>query len=134
MKHPILCKALVAAVEASPFTNRVKLPWLIYLADLAWSKTHGKAYTEATYYRWNSGSISREILESLQWLYGLEVLERYGFYVVGPRSRLGAVELDPEFLKELTDICRWWGQSSEEELQEHMYESFGEANFGDRLI
>ena len=72
---PKLSKALEHLVDCwGPVDGRTRFMKLIYLADLESARTRAAPYTEAKYYRWNHGPFSREVLQSLEWMDGIEVV------------------------------------------------------------
>jgi hypothetical protein len=118
---------------------------LIYLADLAWAAGHGgQPYTEASYYRWNHGPFSREVLRALEWMDGIEVVEETipfeqgetHRYRSGERTRLGDVELDQEFKAILDGVIDRWRYRPLRELLEHVYggEQLEDKEFGQPLL
>jgi hypothetical protein len=142
---PRLCKALEYVVDQyGPIDGRTRLLKLVYLADRAWAKKHGKPYTEANYYRWNHGPFAREVLQALEWLDSVEILERRtptstGFsyrYHSGERSRLGGVVLDEGFRGLLDEQADRWRNVPLQELLDHVYSDteFDQAAFGEKLL
>jgi hypothetical protein len=109
------------------------------------AKDHGgRPYTEAKYYRWNHGPFSREVLKSLEWMDGIEVVaanvpwnggSTY-CYKPGENTRLTGVNLDPEFVKLLDSIGSRWRSRPLRELLEHVYgdAEFAKKEFGEDLF
>lgn len=144
-RYPKLCKTLEHLVDrCGPIQGRTRLLKLVYLADHEWAKTHdGKPYTEANYYRWNHGPFSREFLRAIEWMDGVEIVEagqgnQESSYVYksGVSTRLGNVELDPEFKDLLDTIGRRWSGKPLRTLLEHVYgdAEFKTKEFGDTLL
>lgn len=143
---PQLCKALEHLVDQwGPVEGRTRFMKLIYLADLEWARTHGGApYTEAKYYRWNHGPFSREVLQALEWMDGIEVVESTvswdggvsHSYRSGTSTRLSNVDLDPAFVEVLDQIGDRWRNRSLKDLLEHVYsgEHFQDKAFGQPLL
>ncbi len=141
-----LCKALEYLVDRwGPVDGHTRLMKLIYLADLAWAAGHdGRPYTEASYYRWNHGPFSREVLRALEWMDGIEVVEETSpweggetqRYRPGGRTRLGDVELDQEFKAILDSVVDQWRYRPLDEFLEHVYggEQFKDKEFGQPLL
>lgn len=144
MRWPKLCKAIEYVVDRhGPIDGRTRLLELVYLADQRWLRVHGATYTEASYYRWNHGPFSREFLQALDWISGVEILERrhggWGVtsqYHSGDRSRLSGVHLDERFQGFLDDEAARWRSAPVQELMEHVYsdDEFGHAHFGEKLL
>jgi hypothetical protein len=144
--YPKLCKALEYLVDRwGPVEGRTRFMKLIYLADLAWARTHGGApYTEAKYYRWNHGPFSREVLQSLEWMDGIEVVAATVnweggstfCYRSGESTRLAQLQLDPAFVALLDDIGSRWRSRPLRELLEHVYgdAAFTKREFGEHLF
>jgi hypothetical protein len=141
-----ICKALEYLVDrGGPVEDRTRLMKLIYLADLAWATGHGgRPYTEASYYRWNHGPFSQEVLRALEWMDGIEIVEETipwergetYCYRSGERTRLGDVELDQEFKGILDGVVDQWRHRPLRELLEHVYggEQFKDKVFGQPLL
>ena len=145
MRYPNLCKALEKLVDhCKSIDGRTRILKLAYLADKAWYEARGTTYTEARYYRWNHGPFAREILQALEWMDGVEVIQReaVGFsgssyeYQRGARTRLSQIDLDPEFSKILINVAEKWRQRSLQDLLRHVYadETFSGTSFGDPLL
>ena len=145
MRYPRLCKSLEYLVDHwGPLEGRTRLVKLIYLADRQWRRKQGKTYTEAHYYRWNHGPFAREVLAALEWLDGIEIIERERrspggtiyIYETGERSRLRDVKLDPDFRHTLSGVAEKWGKSSLQELLDFVYsrDDFKNVEFGERLL
>jgi hypothetical protein len=118
---------------------------LIYLADLAWAKSHeGRPYTEAEYYRWNHGPFSREVLAALEWMDGIEIVQTTSSwdggetfcYRSGTRTRLSAVQLDTTFDEVLDRVGKQWAARPLRELLKHVYDkdNFLQRAFGEPLL
>ncbi len=143
---PKLCRALEYLVDRwGPIDGRTRFMKLIYLADLEWAKTHGNApYTEASYYRWNHGPFSREVLRALEWMDGIELVTsnvpwdggNTFRYSPGESTRLSDVELEPEFMSLLDRIGSGWGNRPLRDLLEHVYGDavFTAKEFGEHLF
>ncbi|MDQ3030948.1 MAG: Panacea domain-containing protein [Myxococcota bacterium] len=140
-----LAKALEHLVTAhGPIEGRTRLLKLVYLADKQWFDETGQVYTEAKYYRWNHGPFAKEVLSALEWLDGLEVVQRRVPYFDGTRyeyvrgvgSRLEAVELDPAFVAILDGVASTWGPRPLSELLEHVYadDAFTRLSFSAPLL
>ncbi len=141
-----LCKALECLVDRwGPVEGRTRLMKLIYLADLDWAAGHGgRPYTEASYYRWNHGPFSQEVLRALEWMDGIEIVEETTSwergeshcYRSGERTRLGDVELDQDFKAILDKVGYQWQHRPLRELLEHVYggEQFKDKAFGQALL
>jgi hypothetical protein len=140
-RFPLLCKALEHLIDRwGPVEGRNKLMKLIYLADLEWARGHkGAGYTEARYYRWNHGPFSREVLQALEWMDGIEVVQAVlareagdpSCYRSGSRTRLTDVRLDPAFVEVLDRVGLQWGGRPGGDLLAHVY---GRARFQDRAF
>jgi hypothetical protein len=141
-RFPKLCKALEHLVDRwGPVEDRTRLTKLIYLADLEWARRNGGAYTEAKYYRWNHGPFSREVLESLEWMDGIEVVqnalswngEDRVSYHSGARTRLSGIDLDPTFVEILDRVGEQWSSRPLKELFDHVYarDKFQARAFGE---
>ena len=137
---PRLCKALEHLVDRwGPVEGRTRLMKLIYLADLEWARRNGAPYTEAKYYRWNHGPFSREVLQTLEWMDGIEVVQTAQSwdggdtycYRSGARTRLSGVELDPAFVEVLDRVGDQW---SGRPLKELLVNVYGRDNFQDRAF
>jgi hypothetical protein len=145
-QFPKLCKSLEYLVDRwGPIEGRARFMKLIYLADLEWARTHKNApYTEASYYRWNHGPFSREVLRALEWMDGIELVttnipwdgSNTFRYSSGESTRLSHVQLDPEFVSLLDIIGNRWGNRPFRELLEHVYGDAGltEKEFGEHLL
>jgi len=144
-RYPKLCKSLEYLVDKwGPIEGRTRLLKLVYLADYQWAKTHeGKPYTEANYYRWNHGPFSREFLQALEWIDGVEIVEtgqgnqESGYvYKSGANTRLGEVCLDQGFQELLDDVGLRWSAKPLRTLLEHVYSDaeFKTKQFGDSLL
>jgi hypothetical protein len=118
---------------------------LIYLADLEWARGHdGRPYTEAIYYRWNHGPFSREVLNALEWMDGIEIVQTAVSwdggdtyrYRSGARTRLSGVELDPTFVELLDRVGKQWSSRPLKELLTHVYgrDHFLDRAFGEPLF
>jgi hypothetical protein len=101
-------------------------------------------WTGATYYGWNHGPFSREVLRALEWMDGIEVVTstvpRDGGspfrYSSGESTRLSQVTLEPEFVA-LLDAVGDRGRSRPlRELLEHVYRdaAFTKKEFGEHLF
>ena len=145
MNNKLLCKSLEHLVdEWGPIEGRTRLMKLVYLADLEWSNGHSRPYTEARYYRWNHGPFSREVLKALEWMDGIEVVQSTNSwqggdthtYRSGESTRLGQVQLDPEFVAVLDRIGSQWRNRPLKELLEYVYgdEGFKHREFGEYLF
>ncbi len=143
--NPKLCKALEHLIDRwGPIEGRTRLMKLIYLADLEWAGTHSGPYTEATYYRWNHGPFSREVLKAIAWMDGIEIVQGpvswdrgdTDCYRSGASTRLGEVRLDPDFLAILDRIGSHWKTRPLNELLEHVYggDGFKDREFGEHLF
>jgi len=143
-RYPKLCKALEYLVETfGPMHGRTRLLKLVFLADKCWAKAHGVPYTEAKYYRWNHGPFSREYLQALEWMDGIEIVEEgdgspeNGYtYTLGLNTRLKQQTLDPQFQNFLDEIGKQWGKKPLRSLLDYVYadSEFQTKNFGDVLI
>jgi hypothetical protein len=146
INFPKLSKAIEHVVDRwGPIDGRTRLLKLIYLADFEWAKANGgKPYTEADYYRWNHGPFSREFLECIEWMDGIEIAENpvrweggttYR-YKSGPSTRLGSIAIDDNFLHLLDEIGARWRDRSLRELLDHVYqeEGFAKREFGQHLF
>ena len=144
MKYPRLCKTIEHLVDTGAVDGRTRLVKLVYLSDKKWFETKGSNYTEARYYRWNHGPFAREILAAVEWMDGVELIEKehYGgqgvFYTYSPgeRTRLHDVQLDPEFRGIVDHVVGTWRTASLQSLLAHVYEQqdFERARFGDNLL
>lgn len=140
-RYPLLCKALEYLVDQwGPIEGRTRLMKLIYLADLEWARRHdGRPYTEAEYYRWNHGPFSREVLNAIEWMDGIEIVQTTTSweggetftYRSGERTRLSEIKLDPIFLEILDAVGKKWARRPLKELLNHVY---GRHNFLDRAF
>lgn len=145
MNRFLLRKAIEYIVnQCGPIEGR-HLINLIYLADREWHQKHGKTYTEAHFYRWNHGPFSREILQEIEWMDGVEIIEREHSYDMGQkifhyssgsRTRLYGVQLDKKFINILDDIADKWGKEPLKKLLDFVYrrKDFKKSEFGDRLL
>jgi uncharacterized phage-associated protein len=145
MRYPNLCKTLETLIDhCESIDGRTRVLKLVYLADKAWYDDHGKIYTEARYYRWNHGPFAREVLQALEWMDGVEVIQRevpghqgpsYA-YQSGERSRLSQIELAPEFARILLSVAEKWRRRSLQELLRHVYsdKAFSSTSFGEPLL
>lgn len=144
-RNPLLCRALEYLVDRwGPVEGRTRLTKLIYLADFEWARTHPRPYTEAKYYRWNHGPFSREVLQALEWMDGIEIVATptqweggtVFCYRPGENTRLAKVTLDPTFVTLLDAVGSRWGNRPLKELLEHVYadEGFATKDFGDNLF
>lgn len=139
-------KALEYLVDRhGPIDGRTRLLKLLYLADKAWAERRGRVYTEANYYRWNHGPFAREVMTALDWLDGIEIVQKAvpnGMggtlfrYESGERSRLAGLSLDPEFAKLLDEAARRWGKVPLKNLLDHVYSDkrFIATTFGQPLL
>lgn len=145
MTNTKLCKAIEHLIDAwGPIDGRTRLLKLVYLADFAWMQRHGSTYTEAKYYRWNHGPFSREVLNSIAWMDGIEIVESTQpwergetyRYRSGNSTRLAKVDLDPEFVAILDEVGERWRSRPLKELLDFVYaeEGFKEKEFGDYLF
>lgn len=116
MKYPILCKAIEYIVDKYKSIDHKTLVNLLYLTD---------KYSEAVYYRWNGGAYSKEIITSLEWMDGIEIVKNRLVYTPGLSSRLKNIELDLEFKANL-DIVR-------DNIIEESYKQLEPYNFGDKV-
>lgn len=144
-KFPLLCKSLEHLVDQwGPVEGHTRLMKLIYLADLEWAKKQGKPYTEAKYYRWNHGPFSREVLQALEWMDGIEIVQTTSSwdggdtycYHSGDRTRLSGIELTPAFIEILDRVGKQWSNRPLGELLVHVYnrDNFQGRAFGDPLF
>jgi len=95
-------------------------------------------------YRWNHGPFSREVLHSLQWMGGIEVVEStvswdggaFHTYRPGTSTRLSKVDLDTAFVKVLDWVGDRWRNRSLKDLLEHVYgaERVQDKAFGQPLL
>lgn len=143
---PKFCKALEHLVrKCESVDGRTRLMKLIYLADREWASAHdGKPYTEARYYRWNHGPFSKEFLAALEWMDGIEIVEKEvawaggGGYTYRPgiNSRLANVTLDPDFVKVLDHVSDLWNNAPLRDLLDHVYSDgrFKEKSFGQPIF
>lgn len=143
--NPKLCKALETLVDhCKSIDGRTRILKMVYLADKAWHAKHRSPYTEAKWFRWNHGPYAREVLGALEWMDGVEIVEKVvhwptstGYvYVPGPSTRLSQVRLDPEFERELRTTATKWQHESLKKLLAHVYSdsTFDKTMFGDRLL
>lgn len=146
-RYERLSKALDHVVrDHGPIDGRTRVLKLIFLSDREWYQTKGDGhvYTEARYYRWNHGPFSREVLSSLEWLNGIEVLqekvsaengEMYR-YRAGSQSRLHNAPLDAHFAKILDRTAAKWKNAPLNALLRYVYAlpDFKKADFGDPLL
>lgn len=145
MEHRRLARSLETLVdEWGPIKGRTRLLKLVYLADREWYQRTGEVYTEAKYYRWNHGPFSKEALEALDWMDGVEVVERgYAFqggyvyeYASGQSTRLHKVELSPRFRSMLDTHAQRWSKRPLQELLDYVYSrnDFESTEFGEPLF
>jgi hypothetical protein len=145
IRNPKLCKAIEHLIDRwGPINGRARLTKLIYLADQAWAQQHGSPYTEADYYRWNHGPFSREILQAIEWMDGVEIVEdgeqvAQGAphrYTPGVSTRLKELELHPEFVRLLDRVGQEWRGRPLRDLLDYVYgdESFSRREFGENLF
>lgn len=145
VRCPKLAKAIEhIVVRHGPIDGRTRLLKLVYLADRDWAATFGAPYTEARYYRWNHGPFAREILSTVEWMDGIEVIERSTStisgtiykYHPGGQTRLTAVQLDHRFASLLDMHARQWSNAPLQALLDYVYadHSFKQKGFGDRLL
>lgn len=142
---PRLCKAIEHVVSRwGPIEDHIRLMTILYLAERAWAKNHHEPHTEATFYRWNNGSFSHEVLHALEWMDGIEVVQYpvawdgggiYG-YRSGGRTRLKDVQLNSGFIQILDQISESWRNRSLGELLEYVYTSaeFQGKGYGQPLL
>ena len=145
MMNQRLCKAVEHLIDAwGPIEGRTRLLKLVYLADLNWARDHGTPYTEARYYRWNHGPFSREVLNAIAWMDGIEIVEttlpwdsgETYCYRAGSSTRLGEVKLDDNFIAILDKIGERWRSRPLKELLDFVYadDDFKQKEFGDYLF
>lgn len=145
MLNPLLCKSLETLVDAcGSIDGRTRILKLVYLTDKAWYAKQGRTYTEAKYYRWNHGPFAREVMSSLEWMDGVEIVQKARShangtiytYVPGDRTRLSKVELDAEFRRTLLATAKTWRDVALPKLLKHVYADpeFDATRFGDRLL
>jgi hypothetical protein len=145
VRWPKLCKAIEYVVDQhGPIDGRTRLLKLVYLADQQWLRARGTTYTEANYYRWNHGPFAREFLHALDWLNGVEIVERrfdgpsgamYEYHS-GERTRLGNVQLAEQFKGYLDEAATRWRSEPLQKLLDYVYSDseFVQTDFGEKLL
>lgn len=144
MQYPKLKKTLEYLVDEWGPIEQTRLLKIVYLADRQWQNDYGITYTEAHYYRWNHGPFSQEILEALEWMDGIELIEKIQkynakkiyTYEYGKRTRLTNVKLDSSFVAILDKMANHWIQKPLKKLLDYVYSdhAFKKTNFGDPLL
>lgn len=145
IRTPKLCKALETLVNhCGAVDGRTRILKLVYLTDKAWHARRGEPYTEAHWFRWNHGPFAREVMSALEWMDGVEIVQKERShsngtlytYLPGDRTRLSGVKLDPEFEQLLLETAKKWRDVPLQKLLKHVYAdaTFDSTVFGDRLL
>lgn len=141
MQYPKLKKTIEYLINKwRPIKSRTVIINFVYLTDEQWYSDHGNTYTEACYFRGNTGVFSIEILEALEWMDGIEIIEKVEsnnyIYLSGGRTRLTNIELDPLFVMTINKVARYWINKSIDKLFNHIHldNEFRKVDLGDRLL
>lgn len=143
MQYPKLKKTIEHLINKhGPIESRAMIINFVYLADKQWHSNHGNIYTEACYLRGNSGIFSRKIIESIEWMDGIEIIEQNKLfrlekiYLSNGRTRLTNIELDPLFVTIINKVARYWIKKSIDKLFNHIYldNEFRKVDLGDQLL
>lgn len=143
MKYPKLKKTIEHLINKhGPIKSRTVIINFVYLADKQWHSDHGNTYTEAYYFRGNTGVFSIEILESIEWMDGIEIIEQNNYngfkevYLSSGRTRLIHIELDPLLVSTINKVARYWINKPIDKLFNHIYSDneFRKVDLGDRLL